>query len=324
MTGRPLAPQFERTRPWAFVMATISPNKRRRTRGWLGIALAFGIALAWQRDASSDAPATAFAAPTRQAGGHALRLAFDDEFDRLNLRRGGEGVWTTSYGYQGIDNFTLTHNRELQVYVDPAFQGAGAAPLRLQPFRVANGVLDIIADRVPQAMRRSTWGYRYFSGLLTTRQSFSQQYGYFEIRARFPATSGAWPAFWLLRANGVWPPELDVFEYLGRDPNVFWAGFHTTAPGYATTPVTQRVSIAGAPEQFHTYGLLWDRDAVVWYLDGVEVRRIPTPGDMHAPMYLLVNLAIGGGGWSGAPNLFTRLPMHMSVDYVRAYALQPP
>ena len=165
------------------------------------------------------------------------------------------------------------------------------------------------------------WDYRYYSGLLTTRRSFSQQYGYFEIRARLPAQSGAWPAFWLLRPDGAWPPEIDAFEYLGRDPSVFWAGFHTTASGYGDTPVTQRTSIPGPLEQFHTYGVLWDRDHIVWYLDHVEVRRIATPADMHTPMYVLVNLAIGGGGWAGTPNFFTQFPIRMSVDYVRAYGL---
>jgi serralysin len=303
---------------------TLGRRLWRRVPGWLAMLLGACLALTDATQAYGDTPDRAAPAATLRIGDHGLRLSFDDEFETLNLRRGDEGVWSTSYGYRGIANFTLPTNRELQLYVDPDFVGAGSRPLRLQPFAVRNGILDITADRAPQALRRAMWGYRYYSGLLTTRRSFAQQYGYFEIRARFPATPGAWPAFWLLPANGAWPPELDVLEYLGRDPNVYWAGFHTTVSGYRTTPVTQRVRIAGPSGQFHTYGLLWDREAIVWYLDGAEVRRIATPGDMHAPMYLLVNLAIGGGGWSGAPNFFTRFPMRMSVDYVRAYALEAP
>jgi beta-glucanase (GH16 family) len=292
----------------------------KNTRPLIAFVLAVSLVCVGRGFAQDNA--TPLSSVVDQMGGHTLRLAFDDEFDTLNLRHGDQGVWSTSFGYNGIDNFTLTPNQERELYVDPQFTGSGNRPLLLQPFAVHDGILTISADRVPAAMKKWVWGYRYYSGLLTTRRSFSQQYGYFEIRAQLPAQSGAWPAFWLLRPDGTWPPEIDAFEYLGRDPSVFWAGFHSTAPGSASTPINQRTPIPGPLEQFHTYGVLWDREHVVWYLDRVEVRRIATPADMHTPLYVLVNLAIGGGGWAGAPNLFTHFPIRMSVDYVRVYALE--
>ena len=249
------------------------------------------------------------------------RLTFADEFDTLDLRRGDTGVWTTSFGYGGIDNFTLTNNRELQLYVDPEFKGSGGQPLGLQPFGVRDGILDIAANRTPDAMRRRMWRYRFYSGLLTTRQSFSQQYGYFEIRARLPSTHGAWPAFWLLPANGSWPPEIDVMEHLGREPNVYYAGYHAN-PGGRREGGAAPVEIRGPEGQFHTYGVLWDEAHVTWFLDGARVRQIRTPEDMHTPMYLLINLAIGGR-WARNPTMRTQFPARMSVDYVRVYALDP-
>ena len=72
------------------------------------------------------------------------------------------------------------------------------------------------------------------------------------------------------------------------------------------------------PGEFHTYAVSWDRDLLIWYVDGREVRRQPTPMDMHKPMYLLANTAIGGD-WAGAPDATTPFPAHFVIDYIRAY-----
>ena len=50
--------------------------------------------------------------------------------------------------------------------------------------------------------------------MISSRASFLQKYGYFEIRARLPGGAGLWPAFWLLSPGG-WPPEIDAMEARG-------------------------------------------------------------------------------------------------------------
>ncbi|GAM96397.1 endo-1,3-1,4-beta-glycanase [alpha proteobacterium U9-1i] len=247
----------------------------------------------------------------------ALRLTFEDQFDRLRLRHGDTGVWSTTFGYDGIANRTLTSNRELQLYVEPGFTGTGQVPLGFEPFEIRQGVLRIKAARVPRRIARRMWNYRYASGLINTRQSFSQTYGYFEMRARLPEGAGMWPAFWLLPADGSWPPEIDVLEHLGRDPTTVYVGLKTNE---GNDGGVQAINVPTATSAFHTYGVLWTREQVTWFIDGFEVRRRATPGDMHQPMYMLVNLAIGGA-WAGSPNRRTPFPVIMEVDYVRAYAL---
>ena len=74
--------------------------------------------------------------------------------------------------------------------------------------------------------------------------------------------------------------------------------------------------VQGMTDDFHTYGVMVTADDIVFYFDGVELRRIDTPEEAKVPLYMLVNLALGGG-W---PIDKTPNPSYMYVDYVKAYA----
>jgi serralysin len=255
--------------------------------------------------------------------GH-LSPSFVDEFDELSLdlEDGAtpRGRWRTNFGYGGptsVHSRTLVNNGELQVYADPKFAGTGSKSLNLNPFRVANGKLDIVAEPLDQASRPVVWDRSYSSGLLTTKASFSQQYGLFEIRAKAPSGKGLWPAFWLLPANGAWPPELDVLEILGDNPSKVYMSWHSNGDGKHSSE-TKTIDIPDSSADFHTYSVEWTKDTINWFFDDVEVASAPTPSDLHQPMYMLVNLAVGGG-WPGAPNASTKFPASYSIDWVRAY-----
>jgi beta-glucanase (GH16 family) len=158
----------------------------------------------------------------------------------------------------------------------------------------------------------------YCSGVLTSRTRFFQRYGYFEMRARLPHGRGLWPAFWLLPKGGGWPPEIDVMEVLGHDPATLYASVHWKAQGNES--ITNKAHTADLSAGFHIYGLSWHPDLLRWYVDGMEVARTSTPPGLDKPMYLLVNLAVGGKkSWPGAPDAGTVFPARMIVDYIRAY-----
>jgi beta-glucanase (GH16 family) len=172
-------------------------------------------------------------------------------------------------------------------------------------------VLDIVARPAPPGLARALGGFRYTSGLITTQPSFAQAYGYFEMRARLPGGKGVWPAFWLLPADLSWPPELDVMESIG-DPGQVWTTAHSKLddrPG-----VKHEISRGG----FHVFAVSWDPQTIIWFIDGREVGRQPTPPDMNKPMYILANVAVGGS-WPGEPDATTPWPARMSIDYIRAY-----
>jgi beta-glucanase (GH16 family) len=69
-------------------------------------------------------------------------------------------------------------------------------------------------------------------------------------------------------------------------------------------------------DDFHTYGVLVDEDFITFYFDGAELRKDKTPEDAKVPLYLMVDLALGGG-W---PIDKTPNPSHLLVDHIRVYA----
>ncbi|MCC0062932.1 MAG: family 16 glycosylhydrolase [Defluviimonas sp.] len=152
-----------------------------------------------------------------------LEEDFDTPFSRFD---GVTGVWRD---YPRRDKFI--GNGPPSLYVNPTMTRRDGAPLGLDPFRVADGLLHIAAAPIPAddladvgaILRRAGYDQaaidkvRYYSGSLSTWSSWAQTYGYFEMRARLPEGRGHWPAFWLVPAVDGWPPEIDIFEVLGRE-----------------------------------------------------------------------------------------------------------
>jgi len=256
-----------------------------------------------------------------------MKLTFDDEFNGLSLynRSTGLGVWKTNYqwnaqtGSSSWQSRTLTLNHEKEIYVDPSYAGSGTTPLGINPFSISNGELTIHAAKTPTSALSALNNYQYTSGLLTTEKSFSQTYGYFEMRAQLPTGQGLWPAFWLVPADGSWPPELDVVETSGG--NRIYHTTHTGETGSVTT-LSFASDLASLGGGYHNYGVLWTAQKIEYYIDGVAVASTATPSDMNKPMYMLVNLAIGGDFTGTVPATFTGADL--KVDYIRAYSLESP
>ncbi|PTS81665.1 MULTISPECIES: family 16 glycosylhydrolase [unclassified Caulobacter] len=257
-----------------------------------------------------------------------FRLTFADEFDTLRLQTLGNpatGVWAPEFGFGGFgskaSHYIGYYTGEVQMFVDPAFTGSTAGALGLNPFSVNEGVVSIQARASTAAEKAAMWPtdtrtFDYVSGMLSSVSSFSQTYGYFEMRARLPAGQGAWPCFWLLSTKPGDRSEIDILEARGQLADINNTSLHHTS--LAGGQVGSSVFTPGGASAFHTYGLLWDKDDLVWYVDGAEVYRLATPADMNVPMYLVVTLAVGS--WAGTPDAASLAASSFDVDYVRAYA----
>jgi beta-glucanase (GH16 family) len=251
--------------------------------------------------------------------GRALRLheTFRDDFDAFDPYG---GRWTPHFDHNGYRDWrsrTLAGNGEAQLYVDPRYSGSGSAALGLDPFRAENGLLRVAARPAPPDATPFLHGFRYVSGMLSSRASFLQAHGYFEIRARMPSGAGTWPAFWLL-APGRWPPEIDVLEFRGGDPALH-VHLHWSEQG-AHRSSGCRLPVPDAAARFHSYGVLWTPEGLTWYLDRTPVAWIATKPGLDQPMYLLANLAIGG--WAGPPDPATPFPATYEIDRIAAYAIE--
>ena len=254
--------------------------------------------------------ASNFDVPFSPAG---MTMTFDDEFNTLSLNEGGQsGTWSTAFPWGGR---TLPNNAELEEYMDPAYAGSGSQPLGVNPFSDNNGVLTISAAPTSPSVAPYIGNMPYTSGLLTSYGSFTQTYGYWEIGAQVPKGDGLWPGFWLLPADQSYPPEVDILEMIGNDPSTIYNSFH----GKDGVDSSQATHIGDLSAGFHTFGFDWTASTMTWYVDGQPTYQLATPAYMNQPMYMLINLAVGGT-WPGAPDATTQFPANLNIDYVHVYA----
>jgi beta-glucanase (GH16 family) len=263
-----------------------------------------------------------------------LHRTFHDDFDEHPLATGkwvshyaGGAAWPEAryWGGDGSDFRRKTsYNGEQQIYVDPRYGGRATTPLGLDPFRVHDGVLSIVASRTPPALKSVLFNNEYISGILTTQSHFSQKYGYFEIRSKIPVGTGVWPAFWMLADDGGWPPEIDTMEGRGERPGDLVMTTHWRIP--ATGNVAScgfDFSLSGASTAFHDYGVLWTPDRIVYFIDRKPTSETKVPVGFNGPMYMIVNLAMGSKYFGGVGVVDNESPdtVAFEIDRISAYQI---
>jgi beta-glucanase (GH16 family) len=241
----------------------------------------------------------------------AARILWSDEFDGPAGAPPDPAFWTHELGDGSAHGIPGWGNGELQHYTATA----------------DNAALDGRGNLVVTA-RRSDAGFS--SARLFTKDKLAFEHGRVEARIRVPRGAGLWAAFWALgtRIDDVgWPAcgEIDVMEHVGRAPRRVFGALHGT--GYAGDD--GYVGSLDLPydlaDDFHVYAVDWERELIVWSIDGTPCHRA-TPRDLapaawlfEQPFYLLLNLAVGGT-FGGAVTAETVFPQSMHVDYVRVYA----
>ncbi|MFK7855761.1 MAG: family 16 glycosylhydrolase [Granulosicoccus sp.] len=175
----------------------------------------------------------------------------------------------------------------------------------------------------------------FLSGALSTHDKFQFIYGYTEGRFKVSGTPGALSSFYLYHryaGNDLYhhAPEIDIIEYLGENPFGDPDAFQTYHFGDTTTQITRSAPTMSYKRpnggtyadnnEWHTFGVLWEPSLVIWYIDGVEVKRLFGPQVSRQPMNI-VNYLVAGSGWAPTPDASNPdlFPIQFEADYIRVY-----
>jgi len=239
---------------------------------------------------------------------------FVDEFDEFELDLEGDGssAWGDHWFSWNVRNLDGNADKAWKCY--EGYMGGGSAPLGEVLHEVSgDSTLKLYGKKTPPDKSANVYGMPFVGGMITTERSFSQQYGYFEVRCTFDLTKGHHWAVWLLSVNNVWPPEIDMMEVVGHQPDMVHMTAHWGPEHESNFQTFENVSTW----EWHTYGLLWSQSEITWYLDGVQMKTMNNHF-LHEPCYFLISPEIGGS-WAGMPDSSTRWPTVCEIDFVKVY-----
>ncbi len=183
---------------------------------------------------------------------------------------------------------------------------------------VEEGLLRLRAQRRTMTGDSPPGTYEYTAGWVSTHYKHSFTYGYVEIRARYPAGLGMWPAFWMIASDNIWGPEFDVAEYFGSQQRMHFGLMYTEYPAVNWDSAHYRTS--AWESDWHTYALEWNPGEANFLVDGRVYHTILADYVPGEPMYIILQNGVGtSSGPAGAPDSRTVFPNFFDVDYVRVY-----
>ncbi|MDF3079241.1 MAG: glcA 1 [Sphingobacteriaceae bacterium] len=218
-------------------------------------------------------------------------LAWSDEFDGTSLNM-------AKWMYRGDGTV-----RNLATVSKNTISLDGSGNLVMRVTKDANGVYNV--------------------GQVATDGLFTQRYGYFECRAKMNISIGPHVAFWLQSNtmgietndpanNGT---EIDIFEYHRKAPTTVFHNLHWNGYGAGHQTVGTKYQFSGVGTGYHVFGLEWNENEYVFYVDGKESWRT-SDAISKIPQYMILSTELTGWGGDPANGLF---PDQVVFDYVRVY-----
>jgi len=275
-------------------------------------------------------------------------VVFEDDFDGPTI---DENKWTTQLTWGD----TRIINGEQQYFVntqgDPDF---GYNPFKFRDNANGESILSIEAIPTPAELESKLPPIcdegspsepprcAFLSGALSTHNAggskFGMIYGYLEGRMKVGGVPGMLSSFYLYHRyagnnepeEGTYfqhAPEIDVVEYLGENPfgaedafqTYHFADVNSGLTRSAPTMIYKKPDGGQFSDEYHTYGVLWEPQLVIWYIDGKEIKRLSGPQVSRQPMNI-VNYLVAGSAWAPTPADDPSIyPLQYEVDYIRAY-----
>jgi hypothetical protein len=259
---------------------------------------------------TTTAPAGVMAPPS---GYTSSQMTFDDTFSGSSLNTSN---WTPSLAPGS------TWNDESLPSGDSSAGSNQAAYWAPSQATVDNG-LTLAARQTTSADAGYSKGFKWVSGVITSKFTLPTSGWYVQIRAKMPDTSdGMWPALWFLPSNsaqefdgyeGGWPGSSpndqghsDLFLGSGQQQNVWSTGGTDITSGY------------------NTYGFEYvPGKSVTVYLNGKQVDQVSSSSVASEAYYLLIELQVASSntsGWHTSLSSSTPSPSNMSISEVQVYS----
>ena len=214
-------------------------------------------------------------------------LAFSDEFDQADFSRPDPTKWHAS------DRRNATWNRWVSDSPDVAYVQDGALVCRAIPNP------DTSKDKAEM-----------LTGAMETSGLFSFTYGKVLVRLRTTNHIGNFPAAWMMPLPPCdgWPKggEIDIFESIDSE-NKSYHTVHsdwTYTLGHKNSP-TSSFNLPVAVDDWHTYGMEWTENAIIWTVDDrlvgsytksiVKDELAQGQWPFDHPFYLILNQSVGNG-----------------------------
>ena len=176
----------------------------------------------------------------------------------------------------------------------------------------------------------------YATGYADTYGKWTQRYGYYETRMKFPTAPQGFFAFWMMPDRGIEAEkagmsfndridtkkggmEFDIQESLAiwgpyrHDFGMHWDSYvkYHKSNGVFSQYVTPD------KDGFVTIGMLWEPGKVTFYDDGVETGSWTSPRVSSVQEAFILDFATGG--WETEPMDDKQLPADLVFDYIRVW-----
>jgi len=193
-------------------------------------------------------------------------------------------------------------------------------------YTVSGGTVSFRLDNTPAQFAAAMNNLPFVGGSLQTGPTFSQTFGYFEIRCAVQPLAGSIFSFNLYCPNQGFGNEIDVIEIVTPQSGAQYGGFaiwDATGTQDLNQFYTYNATGVGTidPSQMHAYGVYITASTTTFYIDRVAQNSWPTPSGYNVPLYLWMGFSDAGS--QGTITNTGALPIFAQVDYVGVWTAPP-
>lgn len=143
----------------------------------------------------------------------------------------------------------------------------------------------------------------------------------FRVIAKYPTGVGFWMGAWLLAYPGF-GQEIDIMEDPNLTPGEATTNYHWDGGGGPLSQQDGPVGFTVDVTQFHDYIVIVSTTAIIWYIDGVEIRRNTDAlalSELNGKDLMMILQVAIGGTFPGPPDGTTPFPSYAFVDRVEVW-----